>query len=126
MALKQVKDYYKGIEKLYFELVNDLREMEEEFKEGNVTEEELNKLLIPVNNIKDNYLRLSYILHLFYQPNKDKKVSKYNNQHKDLVNVFKENKITKEQELENSRYALDEFKKNLDDFKKELNKDGQK
>lgn len=125
MALKQVKDYYKGIEKLYFELVSDLREMEEEFKEGNVTEEELNKLFIPVNNIKDNYLRLSYILHLFYQPNREKKVPKYNNQHKDLINVFKENKITKEQELENSKYALDEFKKNLDDFKKGLNKDGQ-
>lgn len=125
MSLKHVKDYYKGIEKLYFELVNDLREMEQEFKEGNVTEEELNKLLIPVNNIKDNYLRLSYILHLFYQPNREKKIPKYNNQHKDLIKVFKENKITKKQELENSRYALDEFKKNLDDFKKELNKNGQ-
>lgn len=125
MSLKHVRDYYKGIEKLYFELVSDLREMEQEFKEGNVTEEELNKLLIPVNNIKDNYLRLSYILHLFYQPNKEKKVPKYNNQHKDLINTFKENKITKEQELESSKYALDEFKKNLDDFKKELNKNGQ-
>ena len=121
MAIKQVKDYYKGVEKLYFELVNSLKEMEKEFEKGNVTEEELNKLLIPVNNIKDNYLRLTYILHLLYEPKRRSKVNKYNKQNKDLMKVFTDNHITKEQDLEESNNALSEFKKNLKDFLGEKN-----
>lgn len=119
MALKQVKDYYKSVEKLYFDMVHSLEEMNEEFKKGNVTEEELNKLLTPVNNIKDNYLRLSYVLHLFYTPKRESKVKKYNKQEQNVVKVFEENRTTKEQDLQDSEYALTEFKKHLEEFKKE-------
>ena len=119
MALKQVKDYYKSVEKLYFDMLHSLEEMNEEFKKGNVTEEELNKLLTPVNNIKDNYLRLSYVLHLFYEPNRQKKVKKYEKQEHNINKIFEENRITKEQDLQDSEYALTEFKKHLEEFKKE-------
>lgn len=119
MALKQVKDYYRSVEKLYFDMVHSLEGMQEEFNKGNVTEEELNKLLMPVNNIKDNYLRLSYILHLFYEPNRTKKVENYNKQEHKIVNIFKENRVTKDLDLQDSEYALKEFKKHLEEFKKE-------
>ena len=119
MALKQVKDYYKSVEKLYFDMLHSLKEMNEEFKKGNVTEEELNKLLTPVNNIKDNYLRLSYVLHLFYEPNRQKKVKKYEKQEHNINKIFEENRITKEQDLQDSEYALTEFKKHLKEFVKE-------
>lgn len=120
MALKQVKDYYKSVEKLYFDMVHSLEGMQEEFSKGNVTEEELNKLLTPVNNIKDNYLRLSYVLHLFYEPQSQKKVKKYEKQEHKIVDVFKENRVTKDLDLEDSEYALKEFKKHLEEFKKNL------
>lgn len=123
MALKQVKDYYKNVEKLYFDMVHSLEEMNEEFKKGNVTEEELNKLLTPVNNIKDNYLRLSYVLHLFYEPNRQKKVKKYEKQEHNINKIFEENRITKEQDLQDSEYALTEFKKHLKEFVKEKRND---
>ena len=119
MALKQVKEYYRGIEKLYFELVSDLREMESEFKKGNISQEDLEKLMTPVQNIKDNYLRLSYIMHLFYQPNRKKKVPRYEKEEHKLVDVFKENRVDKDSDLEDNRYALDQFKKHLEEFKKE-------
>ena len=32
MAIKQVKNYYKQVEKMYLELLSDLKEMEEDFK----------------------------------------------------------------------------------------------
>lgn len=125
MALKQVKDYYKSVEKLYFDMLHSLEEMNEEFKKGNVTEEELNKLLTPVNNIKDNYLRLSYVLHLFYEPNRQKKVKKYEKQNHILTDKFKEMGVDKKSDLEESKYALKEFKKHLEEFKKE-NENGEK
>lgn len=119
MALKQVKDYYKSIEKLYFDMLHSLEEMNEEFKKGNVTEEELNKLLTPVNNIKDNYLRLSYIMYLFYQPNREKKVKKFEKQEYKLTEVFRECGVDKKTDLTSCEYSLKEFKKHLDEFKKE-------
>lgn len=119
MALKQVKEYYKSVEKLYFDMVHSLEEMEGEFKKGNVTEEELNKLILPVNNIKDNYLRLSYIMHLFYEPNRRKKVNRYNGQHKALNDVFTKTRVSMREDLKDSEDALKEFKKHLKDFKGE-------
>ena len=62
MAIKHVKDYYKQIEKMYFELISELHEMEEDFKKNECTEEELQNLLIPVKGIEENYKRLSCIL----------------------------------------------------------------
>lgn len=123
MSLKAVKDYYKSVEKLYFDMIHSLEEMKNEFDKGNVTEEELNKLLLPVNNIKDNYLRLSYILHLFYEPNREKKIKKYNKQEHKSLDVFIENNITKNQDLKESENALKEFKKHLNEFKKGKNYD---
>ena len=125
MALKQVKDYYKSVEKLYFDMLHSLKEMNEEFKKGNVTEEELNKLLTPVNNIKDNYLRLSYIMYLFYQPNREKKIKKFEKQEHQLAQTFRECGIDKRSDLDCSEYSLKEFKKHLIEFKKEK-EDGEK
>lgn len=125
MALKQVKDYYKSVEKLYFDMVHSLEEMSEEFKKGNVTEEELNKLLAPVNNIKDNYLRLSYVMYLFAQPKRGKKRPKYEEQERELLRRFKDLSIDEASDLLLSQDALKEFKKHLSEFKKEK-EDGSK
>ena len=73
MAIKQVKNYYKQVEKMYLELLSDLKEMEEDFKNNECTEEELQNLLIPVRGIEENYKRLSYIMYLLYQPNRKNK-----------------------------------------------------
>ena len=110
MALKQVQNYYKQVEKLYFELASELKEMEDDFKKGECTEEELQNLLIPVNNIKENYQRLAYIMFLFYQPNKEKKKDKYFKQNKGLAKYFDKNCLTIEQEIEREKDALKTFK----------------
>ena len=120
MAVKHVKDYYLKIEKMYVELLADLKEMEEDFKKGECTEEELQNLLIPVNNIKENYERLAYILYLLYLPNRDKKKGRYEKENKLLLNHFKEKGITMRQELEKDKDALKIFKQSLKEkFKKD-------
>lgn len=111
MAMKQLRDYYVQVEKLYLELSEDLKEMEEDLKKGECTEEELQKLLIPVNQIKDNYRRLSYCLYLLYQPNRKEKTKNYERANKDLKNYFEANNLTVEQELKNEYASLQEFRK---------------
>lgn len=73
----------------------------------------MQNLLIPVNNIKDNYQRLSYILFLLYQPNKDNKKKKYEKQNKELVEYFNKRGITMRQELDDEYISLETFKKEV-------------
>lgn len=113
MAIKQVKDYYKKVEKMYLDLSSELKELQEGMKNGDVTQEEVDRLLTPVQGIKDNYLRLSYILHLLYQPQRKEKESKFEKWHKDRVDFFKETGITEEQELKKEEDSLKIFDENI-------------
>lgn len=113
MAVKQVKDYYIQIEKMYFDLLSSLKEMEEDFKKGECTEEELQNLLTPVNSIKDNYQRLAYIMYLLFQPKSDKKNKTYIKQNQMLHDYFVSLGLTKEQELQKDYDVLKRFKEDL-------------
>lgn len=113
MALKHVKKYFKQTEQLYLELAENLEEMQGEFAKGECTEEELNNLLTPVNNLKTNYQLLSYILFLFYQPNKEKKKAKYFSQNKELYSFYKDKGLLSEDQLIEMHNGLETFKKNL-------------
>lgn len=116
MSVKHIKKYYNDIQKMYFELVSDLKEMESELKAGTCTEEELNNLLLPVKGIEENYKRLSYIMYLLYQPNRDSKKDKYNKANKEIYKFFNDNGLTKEKEVEKEKNNLKEFRDNLKQF----------
>lgn len=120
MAIKQVKKYYQEIQKLYFEMADDLKDMQKEFERGEVTEEQLNKLMTPVNNIRTNYTILSYIMYLLYQPNREQKKSKYTKENKELNHFFNSSKLDENSVIEESKNSLKLFKENLNKFKEEL------
>jgi hypothetical protein len=113
MAIKHVKKYFKQTEQLYLELAENLEEMREEFAKGECTEEELNNLLIPVNNLKTNYQMLSYILFLLYQPAKEKKKANYLSQNKELYSFYKDKGLLSEDQILEMSNGLEVFKKNL-------------
>ena len=110
MAMKHLKSYYEQVEKLYLELASELKEMEEDFKNNECTEEELQNLVIPVNNIITNYKQLAYVLFLLYQPKNDKKKAKYEKQNKDLVKYFTDEELTAQQQLTKEEASLKTFR----------------
>lgn len=122
MAIKQVKDYYKQTEKLYFEMVAALKEIQEDCARGEATEEEVAKLLTPVNNLQQEYIRLSYVMHLLMAPRREKKNSAYERQHKEVSEYFRKNGYSVEQARRDDEYALTEFKKAIKEFKERKNK----
>ena len=117
MAIKQVKDYYKQTEKLYFEMVAALKEIQEDCARGEATEEEVAKLLTPVNNLQQEYIRLSYVMHLLMAPRREKKNGAYERQHKEVSEYFRKNGYSVEQARRDDEYALAEFKKAIKEFK---------
>jgi hypothetical protein len=117
MAIKHVKEYYKQIEKMYLELSQSLVEMEKDYKAGEATEEELNNLLLPVRAIQDNYMRLSYIMHLLVKPNRESKAKKFDKQNSKLNDYFKEHRLDKESTLSDCADALKIFKEKIKEKK---------
>jgi iron uptake system EfeUOB component EfeO/EfeM len=118
MALKQVKNYYLQVQEQYLEMVNDAKDFDEAIKKGLIDQAQYDQAQTLLNRVKENYERLSYIIYLFYQPNRDKKVAKFNNQHKGLVKHFNSAGSSKESILEENSDMLKQFKQIVREIKK--------
>lgn len=89
MAIKHVRQYYERMVSDYTEMKHVLEEMEK------LSEEKSEIALSNIDNIKEqvrileaNYKRLSYIMFLLNQPNKEKKKKRYFTQeNKKLENI---------------------------------------
>lgn len=123
MALKDVKRYYKEMQEMYFGLLNDVKDMEKDLKEGNVTEEQFNSLYEPVSNIQNVYLILSHIMYLFSIPKRKDKAKRFKEKNSDLEQLFEAQGITEEQTVKESADALKEFKQNIKTLLKEKESD---
>jgi len=88
MAKKHVMSYYKQIQDLYFEMLEDVKDFDEALKGGYVTEEQVEQSQMMLDKTKDHYERLSYIILLLNQPTRDKKLNRHKSQNKKLYNYF--------------------------------------
>ena len=108
MSVKHVKEYYESVFNDYHEMIQTLKDMEEECTKGLVSPDRVDQLKKMIEPIKLNYGRLSYIMFLLNEPNKKEKQKWY----------FKENKnkkfpveYTAEGVKQENKDALDEARK---------------
>lgn len=98
MSRKDVQDYYNQIYVDYTDMVQALKDMEQECTNGLVSPDRVNQLKEMLEPIKINYQRISYIMYLLDKPNKKEKRRWYDNQNKNkyvgttLKEVREENK----------------------------------
>lgn len=118
MSLKHVKNYYLQVQEQYVQMLEDAKDFDEALKKGLVDQVQFDQAQVLMNRVKENYERLSYIIYLFYQPNRDKKVAKFNNQTKQLHNHFTESNASKDAILSENADLLKEFKKLMTGIKK--------
>lgn len=95
MSKKHVDEYFKQVSDNYVEMIDTLKEIEDAAQTGLVSPDKLENVKQQVEGIKNNYMRISYIMFLLNQPNREKKVSKYRSQNKKKLNA-----IPKEHTLE--------------------------
>ncbi len=94
MAKKHVDKYFEDIANQYHELLESIRELEEESSKGLINPDHLENMKTLLEPLKQNYLRISYIMFLLNQPNKKEKEKRYvkaNN--KLLEKIGKENTL---------------------------------
>lgn len=111
MAYKHVKDYFRKIENMFFECMDDVQEFDKMLKDGKFTYEEFEKAAKQVALIKSNYERLSYIMFLFNKPARKEKSAKYARENKKYTDILKTRKADDESVIEETRNSLDNFKK---------------
>ena len=104
MSVKHVKDYYLKVTNDYHEMTKTLEELEKCMTESQAIRATKNIEMIrqQVSQLKENYLRLSYIMFLLNLPNKKEKQKKYAKQERKrieaipkehrMMGVLKENK----------------------------------
>lgn len=85
MSLKDVNRYYKQICAQYNEMVDDIKELEQEAAQGLIEPERIDRLRDQVAPIKMNYERWAYMMFLLNQPTRKSKQSKYKRQNEKIL-----------------------------------------
>ena len=116
MAKKHVVNYYRQIQDLYFEMLNDVKDFDEALKGGFVTDEQVEQSQMMLTKVKENYERLSYILLLLNQPVRDKKLDRYKKQNKNLYSYLEN--MSQDNALKEMQDDLKQFKEFIKKEKK--------
>lgn len=88
MSVKHVKDYYDHVTKDYMEMREVLKEMENINSEeaGSSINNNIEFIKQNVETLKENYMRISYIIYLLNKPNKKEKQRKYIKEKEKVLN----------------------------------------
>ena len=106
MSMKHVKQYYQQICEQYNEMIEDLKELEEEAESGLIEPERIERIKAQIEPIKQNYERWAYMMFLLNQPNKKDKIKKYQRQNMKLLQSL-DAKNSLEGVLEENRQAAE-------------------
>ena len=90
MSVKAVKKYYDQICNQYCEMLQDIRDFEQEAAKGLIEPERIERLKDQIAPIKQNYERWSYMMFLLNQPQRKSKHKKYESQNRKLLNSLSE------------------------------------
>ena len=113
MAVADVKAYFKKVEKQYRELKDNMKDFDEAFAKGYITEDRLTEVKKWCNVVETNYERLAYIMHLLAIPNKHgKKLTKADEKLRQSLSMLKADE----------NYVLVENQDALVNFRKEVEK----
>lgn len=114
MALRDVKAYYLKEMEQYASIVHTLSEIEKEYKEGNMTQEQYDNVVSTLQPITYNINVLTYILYLMNLPKDKKHRAEYIKQNQKYVKKLTDLHATQPQLIDDSIDAIKKFKEMVD------------
>ena len=108
MSVKAVKTYYEKICSQYVEMLQDIRDLEQEASEGLIEPERIDRLKDQIAPIKQNYERWSYMMFLLNEPQRKSKQARYRRANKKLLQS-----LNSENSIESTIQENDEARKNV-------------
>lgn len=88
MAVRHVKEYFEQVANQYHDLLNEIRDFEEESKKGIMEPERLERIKQDIQPHLDNYQRWSYMMFLLNKPNKKSKEKSYEKRNKKFLSTI--------------------------------------
>lgn len=88
MAIKHIRDYYDEICNQYADMLKEIRDFEEEARQGLIEPERLDKIKEDIKPMKDNYERWSYMMFLLNLPTRKEKQKRYERQNKKFLKAI--------------------------------------
>ena len=88
MSVKDVKRYYDQISEQYLEMLQDIRDLEQEAAENIIEPERIERLKDQIAPIKQNYERWSYMMFLLNRPSRKEKHRRYEQQNKRFLKTL--------------------------------------
>lgn len=117
MAKKDVIQYYLQLQSQYFEMLSQLKDLQEALQTKHITEEQFEFARQDIDVMKTNYERISYIMLLLNKP-KAKNKRAFNQELKYNKELYKYLKgASKEAVLDESKNALADFRKYVEEIK---------
>lgn len=113
MSVKHIKKYYEQISNDYVEMLDAFHELEDLVAQQILSQEKLDETTKVINNLKENYMRWSYMMYLLNLPNNKEKKKSYEKRFSKQLD-----KIPKKDRIEN---VLQENKASISDLKKGIN-----
>lgn len=121
MAVRHVREYYKLMEQQYLDMLQNVKDFDELLKQGVVPEEVMQQAKSMLDAMKSNYDRLSYIMLLLNQPNRNKKEKNYKKSISNELDFLVSNNATQGSVFVENEDLLKNFKKLIKGVKDEGN-----
>lgn len=122
MAKRDVNNMYLQQQMLYFGMLENAKEFDRMYKAGEISRERFEQAKKEVERIKDNYLQISYFMLELEKPYKKRERKEWELKNKSLYDSLQG--YSKEALLDDSKSALEDFRKLIEEEKAKENKDG--
>lgn len=110
MAVKDVREYYFKLQAQKAELEADLADFDEAFKNGFITEEQVQAAKDELIPYQINLDRLTYVMYLLELPAKKSKQAKAEKQNKKITDELRRRNADEKAVLDENKSALDGFR----------------
>lgn len=90
MSKRHVDEYFNTIANQYQEMLHALKDMEEECKNNLLDPDRLEQMKSLIGPLKENYMRISYIMFLLNKPDKESKLKEYEERNQKLLSKIPE------------------------------------
>lgn len=110
MAVKDIKEAYEDICNQYHDMIQEIKDFEEEAKKGLIEPERLDQIKESIRPLLINYERWSYIMFLLNKPVRKSKYKAYELRNKKFLKLIEKNN-TQEGVLKENEAVLESLKK---------------
>ena len=95
MAKRDIDKYYTKIEKSYFDMLAEVKDIDDAYQKGQLSYEKVEQAKAYIETLKGNYERWSYMMLLWNMPNRKEKKEKYKKANKELFDYLKDSSVDK-------------------------------